>query len=71
MEDVSPVNSPMDINQKISKEMCPRTAEEQQEMVKIPYLEAIGCIMYAAQISRPDIIFAVSTLSQYNTNYGR
>lgn len=39
-------------------------------MASIPYQEAIGCIMYAAQISRPDICFAVCALSRFNTDYG-
>lgn len=71
METCNPVNSPMDPNQHLSQEMCPETADEQQEMANIPYQEAIGCIMYAAQFSRPDICFAVSALSRYNVNYGR
>lgn len=40
-------------------------------MASIPYQEAIGCLMYAAQITRPDISFAVSMLSRFNTNYGK
>lgn len=71
MENCNPIDTPMDPNQKLSKEMCPKTDAEQQEMANIPFQEAIGCIMYAAQISRPDICFAVGVLSRYNTNYGR
>jgi hypothetical protein len=32
---------------------------------KTKYREMIGCLMYAAVMTRPDIAFAVSTLSQY------
>lgn len=71
MENCNPVDSPLDINQNLSNVMCPKTPAEQQEMSQIPYQEAIGCIMYAAQISRPDICFAANALSQYNINYGR
>lgn len=70
MQDCKPASTPLDINEKLSKEMCPKTNAEQQQMAKIPYQEAIGCLMYAAHISRPDICFAVSVLSRYNTNYG-
>lgn len=70
MENCNPVNSPMDANQKLSIEMCPKADDERQEMENVPYQEAIGCIMYAAQITRPDICFAVNALSCYNTNYG-
>ena len=39
-------------------------------MAKIPYREAIGSLMYAAIATRPDISFAVSTLSQFLENPG-
>lgn len=71
LEDCNTVSSPLDPNQTLSAEMSPKTDEERQEMANTPYQEAIGCIMYAAQISRPDICFAVSLLSRYNINYGR
>lgn len=71
MENCNPASSPMDPNQKLSEKMCPKTPDEQREMAGIPYQEAIGCIMYAAQISRPDICFAASALSRYNINHGR
>lgn len=61
----------MDVNQTLSEEMCPKTPNEKQEMASVPYQEAIGCIMYAAQISRPDISYAVSALSRYKNKYGR
>lgn len=60
----------MDPGRKLSNQMCPETEEEKQQMANVPYQAAIGLIMYVAQISRPDICFAVSFLSQYNTNYG-
>lgn len=71
MEECNSVNTPLDPNQKLSEELCPKTDAEKREMAKVPYQEAIGCIMYAAQISRPDVCFAVSVLSRYNNNYGR
>lgn len=35
----------------------------------IPYREAIGCLMFAAIVSRPDIAFAVSYLSRFANNH--
>jgi len=40
-------------------------------MEKIPYCEAIGSLMCTAVATRPDIAFAVSTLSQFLDNPGR
>ena len=39
-------------------------------MEKAPYQEAIGSLMYASIATRPDISFAVATLSQYLDNPG-
>ena len=39
-------------------------------MRKVPYREAIGSLMYASVATRPDITFAVSTLSQFLENPG-
>lgn len=71
MENCNPIGTPMDANSKVSEDMCPKTPEEKEAVADIPYQEAIGCIMYAAQITRPDICFAVSALSRFNTNFGR
>ena len=39
-------------------------------MKKIPYLAAVGSIMYAATATHPDVAFAVQHLSQFNNNPG-
>ncbi|XP_059222145.1 uncharacterized protein LOC131996444 [Stomoxys calcitrans] len=51
--------------------MCPTTEDEINEMKTIPYQEAVGSIMYAAQVTRPDIAYAVGVLSRFNKNYGK
>lgn len=59
MEDCKSVNTPVDVNQKLSAEFSPTKDEERKLMQDVPYQEAIGSLLYAAQISRPDIAFAV------------
>lgn len=37
--------------------------------VKLPYQKLIGCLMYIAVLTRPDIVFSVNFLSQFNNCY--
>ena len=71
MEESNPISTPLDVNQKLSKQQCPSTKEEIEYMRSVPYQEAIGCIMYAAQITRSDLAFAVGMLSKFNNNPGK
>lgn len=71
LSDCNPVDTPMNSSLTLTKEDCPITPEEQREMSKNPYQEAIGCLMYISQCTRPDIAFAVSKLSRFNANPGR
>jgi hypothetical protein len=49
---------------------APSNPAELTQMSAIPYREAVGSLMYAAVATRPDIMFAVSTLSQFLSNPG-
>ena len=71
MENCRPISTPMDMNRKLSKEMCPKTPEEIEDMKNIPYQSAVGSLMYLMLGTRPDIAFAVGAVSQYNSNYGK
>ncbi|XP_022149979.1 riboflavin biosynthesis protein PYRR, chloroplastic-like [Momordica charantia] len=51
--------------------MCPTTPEEIKIMRKVPYQSAIGSLMYAMMCTRPDICFAVSMISRYQSNPGQ
>ena len=70
MQDAKAVTTPMNAAEKLTKEMSPKTAEETERMQKIPYQEAVGCLMYLLQCTRPDILFAVNLLSSFNNNLG-
>jgi hypothetical protein len=48
----------------------PTNETEAVHTAKVPYREAIGSLMYASVTTRPDISFAVSTLSQFLENPG-
>lgn len=71
LEDCNSVDIPVDVNQKLSSEFSPTTPDEKAEMKDVPYQEVVGSLLYAAQISRPDIAYAVGALSKFNKNPGR
>lgn len=71
MDDCNPVSTPLDLSQKLTADMCSQTYEAQKEMEKVPYMEAIGRLLFAAQNTRPDISFAVNLLSRFSKNHGK
>lgn len=48
----------------------PTTDEGKQEMVGTPYRNAVGTLIYLRNVSRPDVAYAVSTVSQFLENPG-
>lgn len=71
MSDCNPVTTPADVNVKLSGEMAPDDEMEKEQMRAVPYQEAVGSLLFAAQVSRPDIQFAVNLVSRFNQKYGR
>lgn len=71
MSDCNPVTTPVDVNQKLTLDMSPKDEMDRREMSKVPYQEAVGSLLYAAQVTRPDIQFAVSSVSRYNNDPGK
>lgn len=58
MLECKPADTPMEAKLNLSKtEKC---------NVKYPYQQLIGCLMYLAVLTRPDIMFSVVFLSQFN-----
>ncbi|PKI51478.1 hypothetical protein CRG98_028189 [Punica granatum] len=50
--------------------MSPKTPEEREKMAQVPYASAIGSLMYVMLCTRPDIAYAVSMTSRYQSNPG-
>uniref|UniRef100_A0A2N9HJ44 Integrase catalytic domain-containing protein n=1 Tax=Fagus sylvatica TaxID=28930 RepID=A0A2N9HJ44_FAGSY len=48
-----------------------RMRKEIENMSKVPYASAVGCLMYAMVCTRPDLTHAVSTVNRYMANPGR
>ena len=70
MHNCKPVSTPMSMD-KLSTEDCPKTQKDMDEMKDVLYQEAIGCLIYLSQSTRPDICFAVNKLSCFNSNPGK
>ncbi|KAL5744728.1 hypothetical protein ACOSQ2_027844 [Xanthoceras sorbifolium] len=71
MQDAKPVNTPLGVHFRLSKEQSPKTEEERTHMAKVPYASAIGSLMYAMVCTRPDIAQAVGAVSRYMNNPGK
>ncbi len=54
----------------LTKVQCPSTAKEKNRMSRIPYASAIRSIMYAMLCTRPDVSYALSMASRYQSNPG-
>ena len=71
MANAKQVSTPLASHFRLSTAQCPESAEEIQDMSKVPYASAVGYLMYAMVCTRPDLAHAVSTVSKYMANPGR
>ncbi len=69
-EDLKPISTPMDPNVRLTTAQSPSATDDIAKMRDIPYHEAIGSLMYASLGTRPDISFAVQSLSRFTVNPG-
>ena len=70
LKDAKAYATPMVPGVVYSRDDSPSAPIEMDRMRRVPYREAIGSLMYASVATRPDITFAVSTLSQFLDNPG-
>jgi hypothetical protein len=71
MTDAQPVSTPLAKSVPLTKEDCPQSDEDLEYMKSVPFLLAVGNLMYLAVGTHPDIAFAVGALSRFNANPGR
>ena len=70
MSQCNPRTVPADPNVRLDSLMSPKNEEESKLMEAVPYREAVGGLMYAMVMSRPDIAFAVSQVAKFCQNPG-
>jgi hypothetical protein len=61
---------PMSHGVSLSKAGCPSNEIDMRRMSRIPYASAIGSIMYAMLCTRPDVSYALSMTSRFQSNPG-
>ena len=69
MDKATPLSTPM-VGRSLSVEKDPfRPCEDNEEALgpEVPYLSAIGALMYLANCTRPDIAFATNLLARYSS----
>ena len=70
MTDCHPVSTPMDPGLHLDKTMGSKSPEDIAAMKEIPYLSAVGALMYLAVSTRPDIAYATGVLARFSSNPG-
>ena len=70
MENAKDVSTPLLGHLKLTKEMCPKTQEEEDKLSKVPYASVVGSLMYAMVCTRLDIAHAVGVVSRYMSHPG-
>ena len=69
MDEAHPLSTPM-VVRLIDVNKDPFRPQEKDEEIlgsEVPYLSAIGALMYLANTTRPDIAFAVNLLARYSS----
>ena len=67
----TPVQTPMEPGLHLTKDMCPKNEQERAEMSEVPYINAVGALMYLATCTRSDIAYTVSQLVRFSSNPGK
>ena len=71
MNEAKPVSTPLGSHFKLSKEQSPKTKEERDHMSTMPYVSAIGSLMYAMVCTRSDIALAMGVVSRFMSRLGK
>ena len=69
-EGLNPTETPMVSTTVLSIADSPTTDEEKEEMLKFPYRQAVGSLLWLAGGTRPDISYAVSQVAKFSSNPG-
>ncbi|KAL9411120.1 hypothetical protein AB3S75_044831 [Citrus x aurantiifolia] len=65
MDNAKPAQLPLASHFRLCNLQCPQIEAEKLDMANVPYADAVGCLMYAMVLTRPDIAHVVSVVSRY------
>ena len=68
MAQAKPVSMPMEPGVQFSVDKCPSSANQVARMHGVPYIQAIGSVLWPVVISWPDAAYAVGVMSQFMQN---
>ena len=72
LDDCKPVSTPADANSSFSRADCPKDGSTEAAEIKgCDYRAIVGCLLYIAKQTRPDVLATVSKLSRYLENPGK
>ena len=69
MDKVHPLSSPMIVRSFDAKKNHFHPKEENEALLgsEVPYLSAIGALLYLADCTRPDIVFSINLLTRFSS----
>jgi hypothetical protein len=70
LSDAKPSPTPLSSAVRLTKADCPSTDEDRKAMAGVPYASLLGSLMFAMLATRPDIAYAVGSLSKFSSNPG-
>jgi len=70
LSDLKLLSMPMDHQVRLSSDQAPASAAECAMMCNVPYRKAVSALNWAALATRPDIAFAVTTVTRFAANPG-
>jgi hypothetical protein len=66
----SPVSTLLDPGTRLSADQAPATAEDEAFIRTVPYVSAVGALMYLATATRPDVAYSVGVLCRFMAEPG-
>ena len=66
-----PVDTPISKGEALSDRMCLETLTAKAQISRVPYISAVGSVMYVMLYTKRDIYFIIGLVSRYHANPGQ